>query len=345
MPKIVPIILCGGSGTRLWPRSRNDRPKPFIPLLGEATLYQQALQRCADRTIFAAPVIVVGERHMDYAGPQAFDIAPDARFIIEPMGRNTAPAIALAAHALDPQDVMLVCPSDHHIADSNAFARAAIAAAELAAQDWLVSFGIAATAPETGYGYIRRGEALGGGNRVHSFVEKPDLDTALSFLADGGYAWNGGIFAFRAGHFLAELAKHRPAMADGVAEAFGKASVEGAHIRPHAETFGSIEGDSVDYAVMENTDRAAMVDASMGWSDIGNWDALLERRGANDDGNVIVGDGEILGATGSMIDSDGPFVSVIGVDDVIVVVDGDSVLVTARKQVQRVGEVGKRRAD
>lgn len=345
MTKIVPIILCGGSGTRLWPRSRNDRPKPFIPLLGATTLYQQALQRCADREIFAAPVIVVGERHMDYAGPQAADIAPDARFVIEPMGRNTAPAIALAAHALDPQDVMLVCPSDHHIADSEAFARAAVSAAELAAQDWLVSFGIAATAPETGYGYIRRGEALGGGNRVHSFVEKPDLDTALSFLADGGYAWNGGIFAFRAGHFLDELAKHRPAMANGVAEAFAEASIEGPNIRPDAQTFGAIDGDSVDYAVMENTDRAAMVDATMGWSDIGNWDALLQRRGPDKEGNVVVGDGEILGATGSMVDTDGPFVSVIGVDDVIVVVDGDSVLVTARDQVQRVGEVGKRRAD
>ncbi|MEZ5682141.1 MAG: sugar phosphate nucleotidyltransferase [Erythrobacter sp.] len=345
MRKMVPVVLCGGSGTRLWPRSRNDRPKPFIPLLGDTTLFQQALARCANREIFASPVIVVGERHMAYAEPQAADIAPDARFMIEPVGRNTAPAIALAAHTLDPDDVILVCPSDHHIADDAAFTRAAIAAARLAADDWLVSFGIAATSPETGYGYIRRGEALGEGNRVHSFVEKPDLETALSFLADGGYAWNGGIFAFRAGHFLDELTKHRPTLANGVAAAFAKAQVEGAHIRPDAAIFAGIEGDSVDYAVMENTDRAAMVDAAMGWSDIGNWDALLTRREADSDGNVIVGNGEVLGASGSMVDTDGPFVSVIGVDDIIVVVDGDSVLVTARDHVQRVGEVGKRRAD
>ncbi|WP_369024976.1 mannose-1-phosphate guanylyltransferase [Qipengyuania sp. RANM35] len=345
MAKIVPVILCGGSGTRLWPRSRAHRPKPFIPLLGEQTLYEQALSRCSDRTVFAAPVIVVGADHMPFATEQAAKIAPDTRFIVEPMGRNTAPAIALAAHAIKPDDVMLVCPSDHHIEDTEAFIASAIAAAELASDDWLVSFGIEASAPETGYGYIRRGEQVGGGFAVHSFVEKPDLERAKAFLSDGGYAWNGGIFAFRAGKFLSELERHRPALAAAVADAIANARVEGGNIYPDPDLFASIEGDSVDYAVMENTDRAAMVEASMGWSDIGNWDALAARRIADDAGNVVVGDGEIVDGTGSMIDTDGPYVAVIGLDDVVVVVDRDSILVTSRSKVQRVGEIGKKKSN
>ena len=341
LPTIVPVVLCGGSGTRLWPRSRSAKPKPFIPLLGEQTLYQATLQRCSDRRRFARPLVVIGEKHLEFAKPQAADIAPDAQFVVEPMGRNTAPAIALAALALDKDDIMLVCPSDHHIIDRQAFEAAAEAAAELASRDWLVAFGIEATGPETGYGYIRRGEALGGGHHVHSFVEKPDLETALGFLAQGGYAWNGGIFAFRAGHFLSELAKHRPAMAQAATAAFDSRAAGSEDFRPDAELFAAITPESVDYAIMENTDRAAMVDVSMGWSDIGNWDALLHQRKTADDDNVIVGPGEIIGAQGAMIDSDGPHVTLIGADNIVVVVDGEDILVTNRNAVQRVGEASR----
>jgi mannose-1-phosphate guanylyltransferase len=341
LPNIVPVILCGGSGTRLWPRSRASKPKPFIPLLGDRTLFEATLARCSDRSVFAEPLVVIGENHLEFAKPQTARHAPDAQFVVEPMGRNTAPAIALAALALETDDIMLVCPSDHHIADTSAFKAAAIAAAEIASQDWLVAFGIEATAPETGYGYIRRGDALEEGFKVHSFVEKPELEKALSFLADGGYAWNGGIFAFKAGFFLDELERHRPAMATAVAKAFNSRDASSPDIRPDAESFAEVEKESVDYAIMENTDRAAMVDVSMGWSDIGNWDALLTNREADSDKNVIVGPGEIIGATGTMIDSDGPNVTVIGADDVVVVVDGEDVLVTARGAVQRVGEASR----
>ncbi|MDG5750979.1 sugar phosphate nucleotidyltransferase [Qipengyuania sp. XHP0211] len=341
MAEIVPVVLCGGSGTRLWPRSRATRPKPFIPLLGENTLYQATLERCADRSVFGAPIVVVGEKHLEFARPQAQAITRDVHFIVEPMGRNTAPAIALAAHALDPDKIMLVCPSDHHIRDPDAFVTAARSAADLAAQDWLVSFGIEATSPETGYGYIRRGEALTIGFRVHSFVEKPDLDTAMKFLAQGDYAWNGGIFAFRAGHFLTELERHRPELAEQTKAAFEAHAVDGDALRPDADLFAAINGESVDYAVMENTERAAMVDATMGWSDIGNWDALLQKRGTDDAANVVIGNGEIIGATGTMIDSDGPHVTVVGADNLVVVVDGDDILVTARGAVQRVGEASR----
>ncbi|MBX7496401.1 NTP transferase domain-containing protein [Qipengyuania sp. 6B39] len=344
MPRIVPVVLCGGSGTRLWPRSRAERPKPFIPLLGERTLYQATLDRCANRTVFSAPIVVVGKKHLQFAKPQAHDIAADAQFIVEPIGRNTAPAIALAALAMDPQDVMLVCPSDHHIIDKAAFVDAAKLAAALASDDWLVSFGIEATAPETGYGYIRRGEALGSGFRVHSFVEKPNLETALTFLEDGNYAWNGGIFAFRAGHFIDELATYRPQLLAQTVKSFDAGIRKDTSFEPDESLFADVPGESVDYAVMENTDRAAMVDAQIGWSDIGNWDALYQKRKADTEGNVIVGGGEIIDASGTMIDTDGPHVTVIGVEDVIVIIDGDDVLVTARSAVQSVGQARRVKA-
>ncbi len=341
MSTIVPVVLCGGSGTRLWPRSRAAKPKPFIPLLGDETLYQSTLERCSDRKLFARPVIVVGDKHLQFAQHQASEIAPDGKFIVEPVGRNTAPAIALAALALDADDIMLVCPSDHHIVDAPAFEAAARAAAGLAAEDWLVSFGIRATAPETGYGYIRRGEAVGDGFRVERFVEKPDLQTALQFIADGRYAWNGGIFAFRAGRFLEELARHQPDMAARTKQAFDSGQHADTTIRPDDALFAAVEGESVDYAIMENTDRAAMVDVSMGWSDIGNWDALFQQRLSPSQENVIAGPGEIIDAKGSMIDSDGPHVTLVGADDVVVVVNGDDVLVSARSAVQRVGEASR----
>ena len=340
MTKIVPVILSGGNGTRLWPRSRATRPKPFLKLLGETTLFEAALLRCADRARFAAPVVVTGEAHLPHVEAQGRAIAADLEVIVEPMGRNTAPAIALAAHRLPADAVMLVCPSDHHIADVPAFVAAAEAAASLAREGWLVAFGIEAKWPETGYGYIKSGEAIEGGARIERFVEKPDLATAQSFLESGGYSWNGGIFAFAAGRFLDELARHRPAMAHGVAEAVEDGGEDGANFRPHAGSFAAIEGDSVDYAVMEGTDRAAMVPADMGWSDIGNWPALGDARGSSDEhGNIAYGPADLVDCRNVMVDSDGARVSVIGLEDVTVVVDGDEVLVTTRAGAQKVGKL------
>lgn len=343
MGRIVPVILCGGSGTRLWPRSRAAKPKPFLPLLSERTLYQDTLARCSGRGEFAAPIVVIGEKHLDHARAQAANIAPDATFIVEPTARNTAPAVALAAHSVDPDDVMLVCPSDHFIADAEGFRDTAVAAAKLADDGWLVCFGISATAPETGYGYLRRGEALEGGYRVRKFVEKPELETAMGFLAEGGYAWNGGIFALPAGQFLDELATHRPDMARRVEEAHVAAQRSGSCLRPDHEAFAAIAGESIDYAIMENTNRAAMVDATFGWSDIGNWNAIYDHRKPADGANVIAGQGEIIDSQGTMIDSDGPFVTVVGVSDVVVVVDGDDVLVASRDAAQQVGNARRSR--
>ena len=338
--QIHPVILCGGSGTRLWPRSRAVRPKPFLPLVGEQTLFEQTVARCARDAGFAAPIVVTGTAHLEHVEAQ---LAGDreARVIVEPSARNTAAAIALAALRLPADAVMLVCPSDHHIADCAAFQAAARAAAELARQGWLVSFGIEATAPETGFGYLEQGEAIDAtGFKVARFVEKPDRTRAEQFLASGGYAWNGGIFAFRAGTFLDELAAHRPEIAAHARVAVAKGREQGAEFHPDAAEFAQIASESVDYAVMENTARAAMVSANMGWSDIGNWEALHTARGGDDQGNTVIGNAELVDCRNVLVESDGPRVSVIGLDNVVVVVDGDDVLVTTRAGAQLVGKLG-----
>ena len=339
MTTIHPVVLCGGSGTRLWPRSRKVKPKPFLPLIGERTMFEATLDRCADPALFAPPIVVTGKDHLIHVEEQ-LTVAPGAAIVVEPEAKNTAAAIALAAHLLPPAAVMLVCPSDHHIADVAAFRASAAAAAKLAAQDWLVSFGIVPTGPETGYGYIKQGEALDGGCRVERFVEKPDLDRARQFLAEGGYSWNGGIFAFRAGHFLDELARHRPKLAEAAERAVRDGRRDGTRFHPDPAAFAEIEGESVDYAVMEETDRAAMVPASMGWSDIGSWAALREATDADADGNSVRGRAELVDCTGVFVDSDGPRVSVIGLADVAIVVDGDEVLVTTMDGAQKVGKLG-----
>jgi mannose-1-phosphate guanylyltransferase len=339
MTQIVPVILCGGSGTRLWPRSRAAKPKPFLPLVGEQTLFEATLGRCAAGADFMPPVVVTGAAHLPHVEDQLAG-APDARIIVEPAAKNTAAAIALAALRLPDQAVMLVCPSDHHIADCEAFASAARSAAALAAQGWLVSFGIEATSPETGFGYLKRGDPIDEhGFHVDQFIEKPDLARAQAFLEEGIYAWNGGIFAFRVKDFLAELQAHRPAMLEAALKAVGHGREDGSRFHPDAAAFSAIEPESVDYAVMENTARAAMVPAAMGWSDIGNWQALHAARQCDEAGNSITGRAELVDCRNVLVDSDGPRVSVIGLENVIVVVDGDEVLVTSAAGTQKVGKL------
>lgn len=336
---ITPVILCGGSGTRLWPRSRASLPKPFLPLVGEQTLFEEAVSRCPEVEGFAAPVVVTGAAHLAHVEAQLGD-REGAVVIVEPAAKNTAAAIALAAMRLPKDAVMLVCPSDHHIGDIPAFIAAAQAAGNLAGEGWLVAFGIEAKTPETGYGYLKQGDEIGeGGWRVARFVEKPDLERAKDFLADGGYAWNGGIFAFRAGTFLAELEAHRPLIAAAVREAVEQGAADGRRFHPASGPFAGITGESVDYAVMENTDRAAMVPADMDWSDIGNWQALHDARDMDADGNSVIGRAELVDCRGVLIESDGPRVSVIGLEGVIIVVDGDEVLVTTAEGAQKVGKL------
>ncbi|MGB7418897.1 MAG: sugar phosphate nucleotidyltransferase [Erythrobacter sp.] len=351
-PAICPVILCGGSGTRLWPVSRPAHPKPFLPLVGETTLFAQTLARVADGSMFAPPTIVAGAAHR--ALIETALRTTRHHLIIEPAARNTAPAIALAAARLPSDAVMLVCPSDHHIADTPAFHGAVRSAAELARQGHLVALGLRPDRPETGYGYIQRGPALDHGYRIARFVEKPDSPTAKRYLDSGEYSWNAGIFAFRADIFLSELQAHRPLMANAVAQAVAKGREEGAGFHPDAEAFTAITGESIDYAVMENTRAAAMVPVSMGWSDIGNWSAIHDALGVSEsggdarsdsvgnsgnDGNIARGRADFVDCERVLAFSDGPRISVIGLEDVCIVVSGDEVLVTTRAGAQRVGQL------
>jgi mannose-1-phosphate guanylyltransferase/mannose-6-phosphate isomerase len=338
MTLIHPVILCGGSGTRLWPRSRKTMPKPFLPLVADETLFEATLGRCADPALFGSPIVVTGTAHLAHVEAQ-IGARGDAQIIVEPAAKNTAAAIALAAARLPADAIMLVCPSDHHIADLAAFNAATRSAAALARDDWMVAFGITAITPETGFGYIKRGAQLADGFAVERFVEKPDLATAQAFLADGGYSWNGGIFAFRAGAFVDELARHRPALADAVRRSVAGGTQDGARFHPAPGPFAEVVSESVDYAVMEQTDRAAMVPVAMGWSDIGNWHALRDARDGDAAGNRVRGRAELIDCANVMVESDGPRVSVIGLSDIAVIVDGDEVLVTSMAGAQLVGKL------
>ena len=341
MNDIIPVILCGGSGTRLWPRSRKSMPKPFLPLVGNTTMFTATVLRCDGQEGFAQPVIVTGIAHLDHVEEQLPN-REETRILVEPQGRNTAAAIALAALVLPEDSVMLICPSDHHIGNTDAFRDAAKAAAKLAGEGWLVSFGISPTSPETGFGYLKYGEPITGtpGRKVARFVEKPDLARAIEFLSSGEYAWNGGIFAFRVGTFLDELARFRPDILDAVRASVEAGHTDGMRFYPDADLFGKVPSQSVDYAVMENTDRAAMVPAAMAWSDIGNWQALYEAQQLDRAGNATFGHSELVNCTNVLVMSDGPRVSVVGASDLIIVVDGNEVLVCTPEGAQSVGTLG-----
>jgi mannose-1-phosphate guanylyltransferase/mannose-1-phosphate guanylyltransferase/mannose-6-phosphate isomerase len=303
-------------------------------------LFRSTLLRCQPGEQFADPIVVTGSAHLVHVEEQLLD-RDHTRTIIEPEARNTAAAIALAALTLPDDAIMLVCPSDHHIGDSAAFRAAAQEAASLARQGWLVSFGITPTAPETGFGYLRQGSAIGGssGYRVDRFVEKPDFARALEFLSSGEYAWNGGIFAFEVKSFLAELGRHRPLILAAVREAMAAGRSDGMRFYPDREAFSRVPSESIDYAVMENTDHAAMVPASIAWSDIGNWQALHAAQECDASGNAAKGRAELRDCANVLVMSDGPRVSVVGASDLIIVVDGDEVLVCTSQGAQAVGKL------
>lgn len=244
-------------------------------MISNETLFEQAVSRVSGQTEFAQPLVIAGAAHADLIEDQLAG-ADHARLIIEPAAKNTAPPIALAAAMLPRDAVMLVCPSDHHIADPAAFRTAALSAATLAEQDYLVAFGITPTRPETGYGYLENERPLSGGFAIKRFVEKPDQARAQDYFASGQYSWNGGIFAFRAGYLLAELAAHRPKIANLVNQAITSGRKDERRSHPAAASFAAIAGESIDYAVMENTNCAAMVPVGMGWSDIGSWATLAD---------------------------------------------------------------------
>ncbi|RYD50648.1 MAG: mannose-1-phosphate guanylyltransferase/mannose-6-phosphate isomerase [Sphingomonadales bacterium] len=336
---IVPVILSGGSGTRLWPMSRAERPKQMLALTAEETMLQLTARRTGGES-FARPIVVANAAHADMVDEQLGSVEAAAQaLILEPAGRNTAPAIALAAIAAGGgADPLLVMPSDHVIADLPAFHAAIQAALPLVEQGWLVTFGIAPDSPETGYGWIKVGEALGEGvHRVERFVEKPPREKADEMLASGDHAWNGGIFLFRADAYLDALASYAPEMLAAAQSAMAKGRREGTRIWPDADAFAASPSNSIDYAVMERSPKVAVVPVSMGWSDVGSWDALHAISEADEGGNVVRGDVVAIDTANCLVRAGtGKRVALVGVEDLIVVADGDDILILPRGRSQDV---------
>ena len=338
--RITPVILSGGAGTRLWPLSRPDRPKQLHRLAGEETMLQATLGRAADPAMFDPPIVVAGAGHAEAVNAQLDACGTKlASLIVEPEGRNTAAAVALAALEAQPDALLLVMPSDHVIADVPAFLAAVRTAAPLAREGWLVTFGIRPEAPETGYGYIRRGrEVAPGAFEAEAFVEKPDRETASRYLAEGSYDWNGGIFLFSAAAIRAALAEHAGDILRDVEASLREAGRDGRRVRPDPAAFARVRGQSIDHAVMEKAERIAVVPVQMGWSDVGSWDALYEIGERDAEGNVAAGDVLVLDTRNCLLKSEGPQIVTIGVEELIVVATGDAVLIAPRGQSQRVRE-------
>ncbi len=332
--KIIPIILSGGGGTRLWPMSRPERPKQFLALTGARTMFQMTVDR-ADTPLFGAPIIVAGTAHADVVTEQL--AGQSATLLLEPCARNTAPAIALAALAVeDPASPLLIMPSDHVITDVDAFYAATTAALPLVQDGWLTTYGIAPTGPETGYGYIQLGDTLADGVKsVRRFVEKPDAARAAQMIASGDHVWNGGIFLFRADAFLAALAVHAPEILACARAAMAGAKRDGDRIYPDEAAFAASPSDSIDYAVMEKADRVAVVPVAMGWSDVGSWDALHEIGAGDEDAAHVMR----IDTVNTLIRSDGIRIHTVGVADLIVVASGNDVLIVPRGQSQNVKKI------
>ena len=343
---LIPIILSGGAGTRLWPLSWGDHPKQFLPLVTDKTMIQETLLRLKGLEL-GSPVISCGEGHRFMVAQQIGEISEvKPTIILEPMAKNTAPAIAAACCAAMKQDkdaVVVVLPSDHIIADVQTFQKAVLTAARNAEQGYLVTFGIVPTFPATGYGYVKAaGSESDGAFTLEKFVEKPCLEKAQEYLASGQYAWNSGMFVFKAEIFLEELKLHNPEMASLAIEAFEKASIDTDFIRLNSEAFGKIKGDSIDYAVMEKTNKGRVVKLNAGWDDVGSWSALYDISKKNEHKNVLKGDDIIaLDTTSSYIRGGKRTIATIGLNDVIIVDSDDSLLVAAKGKIQDVKKVAE----
>jgi mannose-1-phosphate guanylyltransferase/mannose-6-phosphate isomerase len=340
---IQPVILCGGAGTRLWPESRGTRAKQFLPLTGSATLFQQTLARVPAGATFDPPIILCGDAHVPFVREQMGQ--SKAALLVEPMPRSTAAAIALAVARSDADTLLLIMPSDHVITDVPAFHAAIAKAAALARQDWLVTFGIPPDLPETGFGYIASGTALGEeGFTVSRFIEKPPLADAQAMLAAGGYDWNAGIFLFRAGRIRDAMLTHCRAIFEAADRAVAAGMHDGDAFYADAIAFEQAPSDSIDYAVMEKDDRVAVVPVQMGWSDLGSWQTVHAQAEDRDaEGNVAVGDVFLHDSRGNLIRAPGKRVSLIGMEDVAVIVDGDDILVMPLARSQDVRAAAKAR--
>ena len=339
---IHPVILSGGSGTRLWPLSREHYPKQLLSLIGDATLLQQTVQRLDGMKAVARPTFVCNEEHRFLVGEQVRQIDGNAaKIILEPTGRNTCPAVTLAALALreqTPDAVMLVMPADHVIKDRTAFCAAVEAALPIAGRGRLVTFGVVPTTPATGYGYIRKGA----GEAVAEFVEKPDAATAARYLESGSYFWNSGIFLMRVGTWLDEVRRFAPDILDSCTAAFVGGRQDGDFYRVERQAFLQCKSDSIDYAVLEKTDCAAVVPLDAGWSDVGAWSNLWEVSPRDANGNVTRGDVCLHDTSDTLLFAEHRLVAAVGLQNVVVIETSDAVLVLNRDRAQDVKHVVER---
>ncbi len=338
----TPVILSGGSGTRLWPLSRRNLPKQFLALNGSSTLFQQTVDRTRALKDVKAPIVVCSDDHRFLVAEQlrAKEIR-GASILLEPVPRNTAPAIAVAAwQALSNASdaILLVLPADHLIGDKANFAEAVAKALPLAKEDWLVTFGVRPAAPETGFGYIKRAEALDhGGFRVERFVEKPDAITAAAYVSAGDYEWNSGMFLFKASRYLEELKQYAPAIHSASKAAFETSKSDLDFVRIDEGAFAVSPDTSIDYAVMEKTSRAAVLPVSCAWSDIGSWDALWAASSRDSDGNRLEGDVIAIDSHDCFVrGTDRRLIAALGLKDIVIVDTPDAILVASRARVQDV---------
>jgi len=344
MPEILPVILSGGSGTRLWPASRSMYPKQLLPLVtGKTTMLQDTVLRLEGLANVAPECLVIcNEAHRFLVAEQLLEIDKPARIVLEPEGRNTAPAVALAAFLAADEDVdslLLVMPADHVILDNAAFQTAIGQGVKAAETGKLVTFGIVPTGPETGYGYIKAKPDGDAAVPVESFVEKPDLETAQHYVEGGEHFWNSGMFLFRAASYLDALKEFAPDMYSACQRSIKECVKGDDFVRPDADAFLASPSDSIDYAVMEKTDAAMMVPLDAGWSDVGSWAALHEVRESDADGNTIDGDVIVHDCKNAFIQAENQLVAVVGLDDVIVIQTKDSTLVASKSSAQDVKHI------
>jgi mannose-1-phosphate guanylyltransferase/mannose-6-phosphate isomerase len=340
---LIPVILSGGAGTRLWPLSREMYPKQLLPLIGQYTMLQDTVTRLAGIRGAAAPIIVCNDAHRFAVAEQirALQLSA-AAILLEPVGRNTAPAVALAALKaiqLDPQAMLVVAPADHVIRNAAAFQKAAEVAVAQAETGKLVTFGIVAHTPETGYGYIRRGAGSGPAFPVAEFIEKPPLDLAQQFVDSGDYYWNSGMFVFKAARYLEELKAYAPDILEAATAAMAAAKTDLDFVRVDKAAFEKSHSESIDYAVMEKTKDAVVVPLDAGWSDVGSWSSLFDALATDEDGNVLQGDVLVHDTHDCYVHSTSRLVATVGMDDHIIVETKDAILVAPKGRVQDVKEL------